>query len=236
MRRAGFAQVPVIRRLPEVIDGLSMPAQVNGQPVLGVWDQSLEPIGFDPVGCFLVTGPPQSGKSATVSWLLQSMERAQCGGQYVLFGTRRSNLVGAAPWMNLAVTPDEMEALAYDLAGRIANDDSSVSRLVVVIESIGDLLSTAADMPLQDLMKAVRTADGFVIAEGETSTVGSSWPLLQAARSSRTGMALQPEQLDGDSLFKTPFPRLSRAEFPVGRGLFARGGRAVRVQVPIVET
>jgi len=59
--------------------------------------------------------------------------------------------------------------------------------------------------------------------------------LLQAIKSSRAGIVLQPDQMDGDSLFKTPFPRTTRPEFPVGRGLMVQGGRVAKVQVALPE-
>ena len=105
----------------------------------------------------------------------------------------------------------------------------------LVIEGVGELLNTDADLPTQDLLKACRASDQFVIAEGETSTLTGSWPLLQAVKVSRTGIALQPDQMDGDALFKTPFPRVARADFPQGRGLLATGGSARRVQVAVPE-
>ena len=74
-----------------------------------------------------------------------------------------------------------------------------------------------------------------MIAEGETSSVTGSWPLLQAVKSSRCGVVLQPDQMDGDSLFKTPFPRTTRQEFPPGRGLMVQGGQVCKVQVALPE-
>jgi S-DNA-T family DNA segregation ATPase FtsK/SpoIIIE len=90
-------------------------------------------------------------------------------------------------------------------------------------------------MALQDLIKACRANDQFVVAEGETSSLAGSWPLLQAVKVSRTGIALQPDQVDGDNLYKTSFPRVARANFPYGRGLFVQGGKWFRVQVALPD-
>jgi S-DNA-T family DNA segregation ATPase FtsK/SpoIIIE len=100
-----------------------------------------------------------------------------------------------------------------------------------VLDGLGDFLNSDADYALQDLAKVCRANDVFVIADGETSEVGGSWPLLQAIKSSRYGLVLQPDQTDGDLLFRTPFGRMARADFPRGRGMFVHGGRARRVQV-----
>jgi S-DNA-T family DNA segregation ATPase FtsK/SpoIIIE len=41
--------------------------------------------------------------------------------------------------------------------------------------------------------------------------------------------------MDGDTIFRTSFPRVSRAEFPPGRGILVHGGRLDRVQVAVPE-
>jgi S-DNA-T family DNA segregation ATPase FtsK/SpoIIIE len=84
------------------------------------------------------------------------------------------------------------------------------------------------------MLKACRTYDHFVIAEGETSTM-SGWGLIQTVKLNKYGIVLQPDQMDGDTVFGVAFPRVSRADFPVGRGLHVRSGRVLRVQVAVPE-
>ena len=96
-------------------------------------------------------------------------------------------------------------------------------------------VDTEADMPLQELLRVCRDQGIFVIAEGETSSLTGSWPLLQAVKSHRCGIVLQPDQMDGDTLFRTPFPRTTRPEFPAGRGLMVQGGQVTKVQVAVPE-
>jgi S-DNA-T family DNA segregation ATPase FtsK/SpoIIIE len=234
MERAGVQHVQRIASLPDVIVPGEMPDRIGGLPVLGVWDETLEPIGFEPRGVFLVSGPPQSGKSNTVAWMVEAMRRHDRQCTLALFGTRRSLLVGATEWEHVAITPDDMEELASDLADRVGADDPATASLVIVVEAVGDLLNGPADLPLQDLLKACRALDRFVIVEGESSSVASSWPLLQAVKAGRYGISMQPQQVDGDGLYKTAFPRITQAEFPQGRGLYVRSGRVARVQVPLV--
>ena len=104
-----------------------------------------------------------------------------------------------------------------------------------VVEAVGDLLKSMAVVAVREMVKACRAQERFVLAEGETSSLAGSWPLLQDVKSGRYGIALQPEQADGDSLYKTSFGRLNKAEFPPGRGLFVRSGRTYRVQVALPE-
>lgn len=235
MERAGVQRIARIKSLPERAAASAYPASIDGKPLLGVWDETLGPIGFEPSGTFVVAGPPQSGKTTTVAAMVTALRRLQPKTPFALFGSKRSPLGAAIDWQFRATTPDEMEILAEELTALVAAEDSTVAGLVVVIESISDLLNGAADMALQGLLKACRALDHFVISEAESSTLGSSWPLLQAAKASRTGIALQPEQLDGDNIFKTSFPRVQRSEFPQGRGFYVRSGKAARVQVTIPE-
>ena len=52
-------------------------------------------------------------------------------------------------------------------------------------------------------------------------------------KSARRGILLQPEQMEGDLVLRTTFPRLARKDFPPGRGMYANRGALSRVQVPI---
>lgn len=234
MRRADLVVAPKVERLPERVLASDLPKEVRGLPMLGVWDESLEAIGFDPTGVFLISGPPQSGRTTTIASLVASLRRHKPSTKFVYMGRRRSPLA-SLPWEASAHTPDEIDELATTWAGLIAQESPEAADAVVIIEAVGDLLNSSADLSLQELLKACRTQERFVIAEGETSSLGGSWPLLQAVKSSRYGIALQPEQIDGDSLYKTSFGRLNKAEFPPGRGLFVSSGKTFRVQVALPE-
>jgi S-DNA-T family DNA segregation ATPase FtsK/SpoIIIE len=152
---------------------------------------------------------------------------------FVLFARRRSPLASVATWAAVAHGAAEIEQLATKLTARLG--DAAGRAIVLVIEGIGELLNTEADLALQDLLRVCRDQGVFVIAEGETSSLTGSWPLLQAVKSYRRGIVLQPDQMDGDMLFKTPFPRTTRPEFPAGRGLMVQGGQVTKVQVALPE-
>ncbi len=225
-----------VERLPERVALSELPVEVQGLPVLGLGDETLEPVGFVPEGTFLVVGPAQSGKTTTVAAMALSLQRWQPTRPFVLLGSSaRSSLFPVLEWSESAAGEDDVAALAEDLASRLTSGDGAVDGLVVVIEGLADHLNGAADQALQDLLRAVRSSGAFVITESEATAMVSSWPLLAAARSARHGLALQPDQLDGDAVFRTSFPRLSRVEFPAGRGLRVRSGRTDRVQVPLPE-
>lgn len=233
MERASIEPAPPIESLVEIVPLSTLPATVGDLPTLGVWDETLEPIGFPTSGTFLVSGPPLSGRTTTVATMVVSLRAIDHDMKLVYLGQRRSPLEHLTDWTHSAIGPIEIDALALSLIDRLADDDGA--RWTFVLEGVGELLNTDCDLSLQDLLKAARANDHFVIAEGETSTLTGSWPLLQAVKVSRLGIALQPDQADGDSLFKTSFPRLARADFPQGRGLLVAGGKARRVQVALPE-
>ncbi len=233
MRRAGVQAAPPVESLPERIALSDLPPATDRWPTFGISDESLSPIGFEPTGTFLVAGAPQSGRSTTLATMARSLETAQPDSQMVLIAARRSALSTIVKWTSTAVGESEIGRLVRLL---IAGDsDELTERHVIVIESIGDLVNTDADLPLQDLIRACRATGAFVIAEGESSTVTGSWPLLQAVKSARSGIVLRPDQMDGETLLKTPFPRTTRPEFPVGRGLLVQAGVVRKVQIALPE-
>ncbi len=232
MLRAGLASAPPIESLPGRV-ALSDLTTDTRRPTIGVGDDTLGAVGFVPEGAFLVAGPPQSGASTTVATMVRSIAAVRPDTDFVLFGQRRSPLASVASWAAAAHGVTEIEQLASKLAGRLA--EAAGRSIVVVIEAVGELLDTDADMPLQELLRVCRDHGVFVIAEGETSSLTGSWPLLQAVKSHRCGIVLQPDQMDGDTLFKTPFPRTTRPEFPAGRGLMVQGGQVTKVQVAVPE-
>ena len=234
MDRAGVSTAPTIARLPDHVLGSSLTMNPGDMPLLGVWDETLQPIAFDPSGVFVITGPPQSGKTTTVASMISSLQRVRPGAPMVLFGSRRSMLNSVAQWAVQAGTADEIAQAADELTAKITSESPDIAGLVVVIENVGDLAGGPADDAVQDLLKACRSFDHFVIAEGETSTL-AGWGLMQRVKASKYGIALQPDQMDGDTIFGTAFPRVGRADFPLGRGLLVRGGRTYRVQVALPE-
>ena len=103
------------------------------------------------------------------------------------------------------------------------------------IEDLPGFVGTPVDLPLLEVLKACRRNGHLVVVEGESSSWGSPWPLLTEARAARTGVLLQPEQMDGDSLLRTSLPRVRRKDFPAGRGFLIRAGTARKIQIPVVE-
>ncbi len=242
LRKESVTVAPEVKQLPEHVALESLPVAldrtgapsaggVDTEPVFAMDDESLGPVGFDPSTPLLIAGSAGSGRSTAVMTLVRALGRARTNSRFVLLGQKRSPLARPGVWERSAAGVDEVTRLAGELTSDLEQADGSARDLVLVIEGIGEFLNTDADYVLVDLLKAARSEDVTVIAEGETPTLSGSWPLLAPIKSARHGVVLQPDQIDGDSLFNTSFGRVSRADFPPGRGMYVRSGRARRVQV-----
>lgn len=150
--RGDWSALPV-RRLPDRIPGGSLPPHVGGLPVFGVADDTLEPIGFEPVGAFLVAGMPGSGRSTALAWIGTALRRHGAARRLCYIGSRRSPAHACRAWDDVALDPGAAAALARSL-------------------------------PLHSRCRRV--------AEAETSSWGSAWPLVTEVRGRRRGLVLQP--------------------------------------------
>ncbi len=230
MRRAGSAAAPAVERLSDLIPASTLPPSTGGLPVLGVESRSLAPLGFPVSGSFLVSGPPGSGRTTTLAHLRSSVLRWRNDARLLFLGGARSSLSGWDGWTATAHTAADASALATHLPPF----DQAVP-VALFIESVAEFMSSAMDDPASDLVKKVLAAGGLVVAEGETSTLNSNAGLLGLVKGNRCGIALSPDQVDGTPLYRTAFPRLNRADFPPGRGLFVYRGRTSTVQVALPD-
>ncbi|MFZ2501960.1 MAG: FtsK/SpoIIIE domain-containing protein [Nocardioides sp.] len=232
MRRRGIPEAPPVLSLPQEIPDASLPSAVNGWPVLGVSDETLEPVGFEPVGSFIVGGGPGSGRSNALLVLARSLRCWDEDLAFVYLGGRRSALPDLHPWDVVATDVQEVADVAKQLTEALAGPGRT-KRMAIFIEGVSELVTTVADAPLVQLARAVKRSEHLIVAESETATWASIYPLYAELKSSRRGILLQPDHLEGDAIMKTPFPRAHRSEFPVGRGMAVMAGRATRVQVPL---
>ena len=200
------------------------------RPVLGIGEEALQPIGIEPAGTFLLGGGPASGRTNAIVALARSLHRWKPDGELIYLGHRRSAVPQLAPCTCAVTDVAEIATLAKELAARVAAEDDG--HIAVFVESIADFLSTPADAPLVELIRAIKRTDHFLVGESESGTWGSMYPLLSEIRNARRGMLLQPESIEGETLMRTPFGRFAKREFPPGRAMAVLKGKPVRVQVP----
>ncbi len=234
LRARGVREAPEIGSLPTEVDIRDMPDTVDGKPVFGVADDTLAPCGFDPVGSFMVAGPPSAGKTNAMKSLIIAMERFDPNVVMFHFGTRRSELADFRDWARSATKADDEAALATQVTELLA-DESFTSRILIVCEDMPHLADGAAERPMRALLKALNESDHMLLGDVDISRATGGSGVMGAWKSGRQGIALKPEGLDGDSLFKVPFGRVKRAEFPAGRGMFVQAGRAMLTQMPIAH-
>ncbi len=230
----GRAPAVPIQRLSDDIPMADLPP-MPGLVAIGVADDDLAPVGIEPEGVLMLTGPPQSGRSTALLTLVQAVHGQVPGAVLTYFGGPRSPVGRWEGWSARATDPESAGALARELLAEVSTPAEPGRRQVIVLESIADFLSTGADTDLAALIKAAKRNEHFVIAESETSSWSQSWPLLMEVKSARRGLALQPDQLEGDLLFKTAFPRARRSDFPPGRGYLVQAGRIRKIQLAYAE-
>jgi DNA segregation ATPase FtsK/SpoIIIE, S-DNA-T family len=231
MRRSGALEAPPVRRLPERVQLSELPTGPPTAPVFALADEDLEGVGVEPSGVFLVAGPARSGRTTALTTLVAACRRAGAAREVVHLGPARSQLADQ-DWQRHAAGEQAVADLVTTLSAEWS-EHSPPDGTVLVVEALASFIGTEAEYGIQDLVKVARTNGVFVIVESETADLGSYSELAKLAKTSGAGIVLQPDQTDGDALFKTTFPRMSRAEFPAGRGMLVRGGRFQRVQVAV---
>jgi len=234
LREQGVADVAPIGALPLRVDASEMPVLVEGQPVLGVAEDTLAPRGFDPIGCFVITGPPQSGTTNALRVMVDAVTRFDPHVKMFHFGGRRADLTSYRDWVRSATRPEDEKELATELAEIVA-EESPTSRIMVVIEDVPHLTDGPADRAMRALMQAISNSEHLLVGEADISRASSSSGVMGAWKSDRQGIALKPDSYDGDSLFKVPFGRVKRTDFPDGRGIFVQAGRAVTLHLPVSD-
>ncbi|MDT5101315.1 MAG: segregation ATPase FtsK/SpoIIIE, family [Mycobacterium sp.] len=231
MREKGFPAPERIARLGERIALDSLPASVASGMVIGVGDETLDPIGIAPQGVLMVTGPPGSGRSTTLLTLAQAMRRHNPGTRIVYLAPVASTLTGLGDWSASAIGASAVFDLANDLMTSVNNGGTDGTNLLVLIESLTDFASTEAEAEVARMVKTLSDASAFVVGESEVSTWNQAFLLAQPFKSARRGLVLSPDGMETDSLLNTSIGQVRRRDFPPGRGVLVDKGKGTWLQV-----
>jgi len=259
LRARGDRVVPRVRNAPERVPLAELPASTAGRPAYGIDTRTFEPVGLPTRGLGVITGPSGSGQSAAALTCAAAMGRwsAERGARLdaVLLTFIPDGLREARAWERVASGEDEVRDLAGALARALTRPpgerasgpdrrdapgaEHSASLVfprpgafgVVVVERPAAAEGTAALPELVALAKAARRSDALVLFEFEQGRGSASWDLLGALRQPNWGLSLQPDDGETQTPFREFLGRVSRADFPPGRGFSVEGGRARPVQV-----
>jgi S-DNA-T family DNA segregation ATPase FtsK/SpoIIIE len=229
---------PTVGRLPELVRlGELPPVDAAGRPTVGVGDEDLGPLGVSFEDPLLVVGPPRSGRTSALATLALALRRARSAGTapwMVYVGDGRSGLRAAVPFDESVVTGADFEDRLVALAKRLV-EEPHPGAVAVFIDNAPRLAALPQEPRVADVVDAAVRSGQIVVADGETAAMGSSWGVLKVLKAARHGLALVPDQFDGDAVFKTPFPPLQRADYPPGRAIYVARGRLARLQVALPD-
>ena len=124
LRARGAREVAEIGALPTRLAAAELPDRVDELPVLGIAEDTLAPREFDPVGTFVVAGPPQVGQDERDEGAHHVDGALRPGGQALPL--RRPALAAARtsrPWVRSAVDGrTRRRTLATELAEIVADE------------------------------------------------------------------------------------------------------------------
>ena len=232
----GTVRPPRIEVLPSYVSTEGLPQSLAGLPVLGIEYESLQPMPFEPTGTIVVAGPVQSGRTTALRWLAESVRRAEPDICRAFLTPRRASVSIPLGWDLAASGVDEISDLLSQLMAAAEREARPGTRLLVVIEALPELANSMVDQEIAELAAACRRNGHLLIGEGEASVFGQAFgPMVNELKAGRTGLILQPDHNDGLNLVKTNLPAGHRNDFPPGRGMWVRAGKAVKVQVPRLD-
>lgn len=234
-RTVGRPPAPEVGRLPEVVTTQALPAPHPGRITIGLSDVDLGPFTLRFDNPVFVVGPPRSGKTTALVTIASQLRRAIPGAWFVYLGDGRSALRTAVQWDEVADDDDAVATTATSIIERLEANTWPAGGLAIFFDGAHRLATLMCDQDLVKVVNLAGRAGQVLIADADVDQAGSSYALLKALRVARHGLALVPDQFDGDSVFKTPFPRTKRPDFPPGRALYVREGRVAKVQIAETE-
>ena len=235
MTRAGVSAAPSVERLSDHVMLSSLPVGAATAVPIGIADDNLQPISIEPVGPFVISGPPGSGRTTALRTVAQALSRSAGSPSLFLLSPRRSGLTRLKIWAGAADSPSVLDEQVSRLAGLVDGGGLRPGQVALFLENLADFSGTPVEYDLERVLRALLRAEQFVVAEAETSTWSQAYTLGQPLRAGRKGLILQPDEGEGDVLLNTSLGRIRRGTFPVGRGFVISNGRGRKVQVAAAD-
>ncbi|UOQ56477.1 FHA domain-containing protein [Leucobacter allii] len=224
-----------VRNAPRRIPLAELPAETGGRPVVGIDTRDFRPVGMPTEGLVVISGPPGSGQSTAAGSAVAALRRwSGLRGERIettLLSCADGGLLAAQDWDRAASGTEEVRTLGEALLAALGAGPAPGARGVIVVERPTDVEGTAALPVLVALAKAARRARALVVFEFEQGAAAGIWELFTALRQPRWGIALQPDAAESQTPFRESFGRVSRADFPPGRGFAVEGGRLTPVHI-----
>ncbi|MFI7589545.1 FtsK/SpoIIIE domain-containing protein [Spongisporangium articulatum] len=220
-----------IERLPDSVRLLDLPAQLGGDPVLGLDDLTLEPVSVKIRSTFLVAGPPDSGRSTTVGSVAAAVLRAGRCQVAAYLGLERSPVSSMVRWTARATDRDQIVELTEKLTAAL--EDRAHPPTLVVVEDLHEVASGPAEAALLQLARRC-IAEGHVFLTDVGANAKMFSELSQLIKAQQQGILLRPGLADGSNLLFTTTPAADRGD-PRGRGYLVSGGRASKLQIGFAE-
>jgi len=222
---ASDARAPALPELREDVGAADLDPPTRRLRVpLGAADLTLATVEVDVArGHFVVTGPPQSGKSAALATFADGLRRHAPELRLVAVGGGASPLSDLALWDDAAFERKKQARVFEDLTSFVADLDGGDVRVVLFLDE-GTDVDDAQNRTLEALtnVDAVRLAvalDPATLARGFSGWAG-------ALRRNRALLVLQPESRNEvEQLANVKVRFRPGQEFPPGRGVLV-GGRA----------
>jgi S-DNA-T family DNA segregation ATPase FtsK/SpoIIIE len=221
-----------IEPLPDYQPLEVLPPNIDGDPVIGLADDTMAPVSVRIRSTFLIAGPPGSGRTTALATVAMAALRSGRYGAAVYFGPRTTEPPPWLSWTAAATDPGDVARLAATVAQAL--DEPDAVRTLVVVESLPDVATGLAETELYRLaQKCVAAGHALVTDTGLNAKMYSD--LAQLIKGQRQGIVLHPGgPADGQNLLFTNTPATGRERRP-GRGYLISDGAARLVQVATAD-
>lgn len=184
----------------------TMPTDQEHYLLLGIGGDNTAPLYFNPLEgpCFLVAGPPKSGRTTAAIWLASEGARR---GYHTVFVSAKNETPSTPGWEQSGVVVLHGADLDEDsLAPHIGLEQPTL----IVVDDAHLLAKCPADLYLRELITHATTTKTALVVAGDIDELGkgfSGW--IVEARKGKSGMLLSPSELTHGNLIGL---KLSRSE------------------------